>query len=449
VPGAPSAADELEGLGALGRALNDERVIRRDAVRKLKLSALELLWDRWPGDHGFDEFCRRGGDALEKFATFAALAEAYGDDWRAWPTSLRRPENGAVVREARHRRPRVDFHKWLQWLLERQLAKASRSVALVGDLAIGVNPLGFDAWLWQDVFASRVSIGAPPDDFNLGGQDWSLAAFDPWRLRAAGYEPFIAMLRSAFRHVGGLRFDHVMGLWRLFWIPEGATTPASGAYVRYPAKDLLAILALESVRAGAFVIGEDLGTVEKGVREEMARRDLLSYRLLCFEQSDPSAYPAGALAAVTNHDLPTLPGLWRRDGGPAASGPSPNEAFEEAVRERVRRITGLDVTADVADAVAATYRALAGAPSVLIAATLEDALGVSEQPNRPGSTEEVPNWSLALPASLEEILEDPGPRRLARILRRRKGKSESAPAGSHYYGGGAADGGSPQSNQEA
>jgi 4-alpha-glucanotransferase len=266
--------------------------------------------------------------------------------------------------------------------------------------------------MWQDVLAQGITVGAPPDPFNAAGQDWGLPPFDPWRLRAAGYEPFVRTVRSAFRHGAGLRLDHVMGLFRLYWIPRGED-PARGLYVRYPHQELLDILALESQRAAAYVVGEDLGTVEDWVREELARRRILSTRLLWFEEGPPSNYPLESMAALTTHDLPTLAGIWEgsdSDGG---------------VHERLRRHAGLGGGESTEQAAESALRALAASPSRLLAATLEDALGVTERPNKPGTLTEWPNWSLALPLSLEELERSPGPARIAQVLRRDGGGTSS------------------------
>ena len=417
VPGAELAGVDLEGLAQKGHELNASRTIDRSAVFELKSAALELLWDRFDRDDDFTRFCEDHGDLLDDFATFVAIAEVHGPHWESWPQELRHPQNEAVKRARAELSRRVDHHKWLQWLIERQLRRASESVRVLHDLAIGVGHGGADAWTWQDTFASGVTIGAPPDDFNLAGQNWGVLPFDPWRLRAAGYEPFIALIRSALRNSGGLRYDHVMGLFRLFWIPEGAS-PGEGTYVRYPYADLLDIVALESHRAGGVVVGEDLGTVEPWVREELARRALLSYRLMWFEQSPPRDYPELALAAVSNHDLPTVPGVWT--GADLAdqerAGVRPNYEFAGAIKAKLASVTGVPEGGPVDDVVAGAYRSLAGAPSALLAALLEDALSVTERPNLPGTVSEHPNWSLALPYSLEEIEAHPGPRRVAQIL---------------------------------
>ncbi len=236
VPGARAAlGDRLDELAAAGRALNGERLIDRDAVWRLKLDALGQVWDAFPGDPAFDRWREAEGDALDAYATFCALVEEHGGDWQAWPEALRHPDRPEVAAYGRAHADRVRFHQWLQWLVDLQLESASTAgVAVMHDLAVGVDPGGADAWLWQDVFALDMAVGAPPDEFNTRGQDWGLPPFDPWRLRAAGYGPFVETIRASLRHAGGLRLDHVMGLFRLFWIPRGQRPPA-GAYVRYPA----------------------------------------------------------------------------------------------------------------------------------------------------------------------------------------------------------------------
>jgi 4-alpha-glucanotransferase len=404
-PGGAALGERLAGLAAAGRALNGTRRIDRDQVYRLKMPALEELFSAFPGSREFDRYRQAEGRDLEDYAAFCALSEVHGVPWRDWPAELRHPGSAAVCRFRVANEDRVRFHQWLQWVLDEQLAAAAGEIGLVHDLPVGVQADGADAWAWQDVFARDVSVGAPPDPFNRAGQDWAVPPFDPWRLRAAGYEPFIQTVRAGFRHGVGLRIDHVMGLFRLFWIPPGEG-PAGGVYVRYPYRDLLDIVALESQRAGAFVVGEDLGTVEDLVREELAARRILSYRLLWFEERPPAEYRPESLAALTTHDLPTLAGIWE--------GSDP----DAKVRERLRRYAGVDDDRSTGEVAEAAYGALAASPSRLLAATLEDALGVPERPNKPGTTTEWPNWSLALPVSLEELRRDPRPARLAAALRR-------------------------------
>ena len=307
-PGAAELAD-LEKLVAAGTRLNQDRRIDRDSVFKLKKAALEKLWRRFAGDQEFDRFCREQGESLYQFAIFSALAEQHNSGWHRWPAELRNPKSPAVARWADEHADRVRFHSWVQWLIDLQLARAAGAIPLMQDLPIGVDPDGAEAWIWQDVFAADFAVGSPPDEFNTQGQNWGFPPLIPSKLRAAGYQPFIRTVRGVLRHAGGLRIDHVMGLFRLFWIPQNAE-PSAGAYVRYPADELLAILALESARAGAYIVGEDLGTVEESAREKLAASHVLSYRLLWFEKDPPQDYPELALTAVTTHDLPTVAGLW-------------------------------------------------------------------------------------------------------------------------------------------
>jgi 4-alpha-glucanotransferase len=416
VPGASELGTELDEAANAARTLNRSRSIDRDAVLALKLDALRRIFAAFEGDDGFDAFVRDGGDTLKRFALHAALAEEHGADWRQWPVDLRHPTTFESREFAREESRRVEFHLWLQWLLDRQLAAAGSSIGLMQDLAIGVDPGGADAWIWQDVLAPGISVGAPPDEYNMAGQDWGLPPFDPWKLRDAAYEPFIETVRAGFRHAGGLRFDHVMGLFRLYWIPQHSSAK-HGTYVRYPHGDLLDILALESVRAGAFVVGEDLGTVVPSMRDELRDRDVLSYRLLWFEGSPPRSYPAHALAAVTTHDLPTIAGLWTGSDvdEQRARGMRPNEESTAELRSRIGAWTGVADDAPVDDVVQRVHELLAEAPSMLVTATLDDALAVEERPNYPGTTDER-NWSVALPVPIEEIETDPRVTAIARTL---------------------------------
>lgn len=423
VGGAPGVAG-LETMTAAGRALNAGRHIDRDAVFRLKMDALERIWEAFPGDEAFDRWRQGQGEALADYASFCVLAEEHGPDWRRWPEEARHPGGALVADVARRSYGRWRFHQWLQWQLDLQLEAASADVAVVHDLAIGVDPAGADGWLWQDELAAGMAVGAPPDEFNTRGQNWGLPPFDPWRLRAAGYRPFIETIRATLAHAGGLRLDHVMGLFRQWWVPEGASA-SEGAYVRFPSADLLDIVALECHRAGAYAVGEDLGTVEDAVRDELAARRILSYRLLWFESRPPAEYPVTALAAVTTHDLPTIAGLWSGSDlhDQREIGLEPNEEATAALRERLKHLAGVDDDDSVDDVVAGTYRALAQAPSLLLTAGLDDALGVEGRPNMPGTIDEWPNWSIALPLTLEEIERDPRPRRVAEALDR------TAPAG--------------------
>jgi 4-alpha-glucanotransferase len=256
------------------------------------------------------------------------------------------------------------FDDWVQARIDEQLRDAARAGAgLVHDIAVGFDPEGSDAARWRDLLADGMHVGAPPDEFNQDGQDWGVPPFVPDRLAAAEYRPIADALDAAAAHGVGIRIDHVKGLFRLFWIPEGAT-PADGVYVRYPAAELLDLVASVSQRHGVFVIGEDLGTVEPGVREALAARGILSYKVLRFEEDPPAEWPRLSLAAATTHDLPTIAG---------------SRASVTGVHARLRE-----------------------ASSVLIAYTAEDVLGMTEQPNKPG-IDDPWNWSRRLPVSVTDL----------------------------------------------
>ncbi|MFG2191659.1 4-alpha-glucanotransferase [Streptomyces sp. NPDC048639] len=288
-------ADELLTRAAELRdgVLRKDALIDRDAVWRLKREALELVRavPLSPGRRAaYGDFLAEQGGALEDHATYGALAEVHGPDWHTWPGGLRDPRSARTARARSELLDRVDLHCWLTWLTDGQLAAAQRAardagmaIGLVHDLAVGVHPGGSDAWAQQDAFAAGMSVGAPPDAFNSRGQDWGLPPWRPDALAAAGYAPPRELLRGLMRHAGALRIDHVMGLFRLWWVPEGRQ-PAEGTYVRYDAEAMLGVLALEAHRAGAVVIGEDLGTVERGVRETLAGRGVLGTSVLWFER---------------------------------------------------------------------------------------------------------------------------------------------------------------------
>jgi 4-alpha-glucanotransferase len=420
ISGAAELKMDLDRLAAAGRALNKERRIDRDAVFALKMDALKLLWSRFPGDSRFDRFCHEQGEPLAQFATFCVLAERYNSGWHSWPADYRRPNSPAVARFAAHHGERVRFYQWVQWLLDEQLAHAAADIPLMQDLPIGVDPDGADAWAWQDLFASGFTVGAPPDEYNTQGQDWGLPPLIPWKLRNAAYEPFIQTIRATLRHAGGLRIDHVMGLFRLFWIPEGKN-PRDGAYVRYAEDELLAILALESERAKAYIVGEDLGTVDENFRKQLKNSRVLSYRLVWFENVLPARFPKQALAAVTTHDLPTIAGLWIGSDLRAQLelGLNPNEEGLNQIKKRLSAMAGLAPETPVNEVIKRTYQLLSEAPSMILSATLEDALAVEERPNMPGTTsEQWPNWSLALPKSQEDLEQHSLALEIAQALKR-------------------------------
>ena len=420
VPGAGRIRG-VERLARTGRALGSDRTIDRDRVYELKMDALDKIWSQRATPDVPATFVERGGRTLRDFVAFMTACEIHGRDPRKWPAGVRSPDAPGIERWRVTHADRIRFHTWLQWLLDEQLRRAARACPLITDLPVGVDPAGADAWMWNDVFAPDVTVGAPPDEFNTKGQDWGLPPFDPWKLRGAGYEPLIQTLRAALRHASGIRIDHVMGLFRLYWVPSGHD-PSAGAYVRYPYRELLDIVALESARAAAYVVGEDLGTVEPRVRDEMAARRMLSYRLMLFEDAPPRSYPELALAAVTSHDLPTVAGLWTGDdlAEQRRMDLDPNEAAVEQARAKIKKSARVSDDASAADVIERTYRSLATAPSKIVMATLEDAAAAAERPNHPGITGEGRNWSLALPVGIEQLRRRSLPRSIAAWLGRRR-----------------------------
>lgn len=406
IPGAETVVG-LEALADQARAAGG-RLIDRDAVYAAKLAALEAIWQTFDDagqEPDFLAFLQERED-LEVFGIYCTLAEQHGSGWRRWPEELSHPDNSEVARLAEEHADRVRFHGWVQWQCEQQLARAGEEIALLGDLPIGADPAGFDAWVWQDVLAERVTVGAPPDELGPLGQNWMLPTFVPWKLRAARYEPFIALLRAAMRHVSGLRIDHVLGLFRLFWIPpDGAT--AEGTYVRMPTRELLDILALESHRNDCFVVGEDLGTVEEGVRDELDVRDILRYQVWWFEQDPVATWSRKALASVTTHDLPTVAGIWTGSDldDLRAVGQEPDGTWHAELRSRIAAAAGVADDAPVDAAVVGLHREVASAPNQIVVAQLEDALAVEHRINVPGTdTPDRPeNWAQPLPESLEGL----------------------------------------------
>jgi 4-alpha-glucanotransferase len=408
VEGAQQIDSELAPIRDAARDLNRKRIIDYDQVFRLKSDALERIFRTAPKPKGFESWVRRQGKTLRDFATFNALCETHGRAWRKWPENVHRPDGAGTKTARRELAERVAYHQWLQFHLDRQLARASREIGLIADVPVGFASDGFDAWRWQDYLAPGMRVGAPPDEFFRDGQDWGLPPFNPWKLSDAGWAPFVDAIRSAGRHSAGIRLDHVMGLFRLFWIPQGMT-PAQGAYVRYPAPTLLRLLALESGRAKAFVIGEDLGLVEPAVRKSLDEIGSLSYRLLWFEGSEPAQWPHDAVAAVGTHDLPTVAGIWTH---------SEPEHRLHHLREKLVNMTHLPDDTPPLDVSIAAYGALAQGRPRIVLVSMEDALAVHERPNVPGTTTEFPNWRLALPSPIEDIQSAAGVRRIVEEMTR-------------------------------
>ncbi|MFB9324013.1 4-alpha-glucanotransferase [Cryptosporangium minutisporangium] len=444
-----------------------DRIVR-DPVWTAKLAALELLFDlARSGERAaaVAAFRAEQGQGLEDFATFCALAEEHGVPWQSWPDELHHPAGDAVAAARTRLTDRIEFHAWLQFLCDEQLAAvgdaaraAGMPVGVVHDLAVGVDPGGADAWGLQDVLADGATIGAPPDSFNQQGQNWQLPPWNPRRLAEAGYGPYRDMLRAALRSAGGVRIDHVLGLFRLWWVPAGRSA-TEGTYVRYDPDAFLGVLALEAHRAGALVVGEDLGTVEPHVATALAARDVLGSNVLWFERDDPdpsvdvegelperprppAAWREGAAASVTTHDLPTAAGFLtgehvRVRAELGVLGRSVDEELASAATERAALIgllrsegllTGPDEPGQATEeAVLGLHALLVRTPCRMVLAAPGDAVGDLRQPNLPGTMDEYPNWRLPLavpgdapeehrPVTLEEFVSSPRVRRFAAVL---------------------------------
>ncbi|OBJ71911.1 4-alpha-glucanotransferase [Mycobacterium sp. 1274756.6] len=423
-------------------------VIDRDGAWAAKRPVLEQLYGvpRTAGRQlAFAAYRRREGAALDAFATWCALAERHGGSWRDWPEPLRHPDSPAVTEFAAAHPEAVDFHRWLQWQLDEQLAaaqsqaqRAGMALGVLHDLAVGAHPEGADAWALQDVLASGVTVGAPPDAFNQLGQDWSQPPWRPDRLAEQGFRPFRDLITAVLRSAGGVRIDHIIGLFRLWWIPPGAS-PADGTYVHYDHEALIGIVALEAHRAGAVVVGEDLGTVEPWVRDYLHERGVLGTSILWFETEQDEPLPAerwrrDCLASVTTHDLPPTAGYLAGDHvrlrdalglltRPADEEMAADRAAQAAWLAELRRVGLLTDDADVEQTVRALYRYLGRTPARLLAVALPDAVGDRRTQNQPGTVDEYPNWRVPLagsdgtPVLLEEVFDDERAAALAEAVR--------------------------------
>jgi 4-alpha-glucanotransferase len=442
--------DELRRLRAGGR-------IPYDAVLAAKRTALERAFDRFRQAGGaraaaFAAFRRAHGAALENFGVFVALGEQHqpggSPDWRGWPEPFRDPASPAVAAFRAQQARAVELQAWIQFELDRQLAAAAgraRGMAcgLMGDLAVGTTPDGADVWAARGVFARGVHLGAPPDPYARAGQEWGLTPFDPLALAADGFAPWRAVLRSALAHMGALRLDHAMGLVRQYWVPAGADA-RDGGYVAFPTAGLLAVLALEATRAGALIVGEDLGTVPRGFTSLLARRRILSTRVLYFERDRDGAfrparrYSRRALVAVHTHDQVPLAGFWagrdvelRRAVGLLPGDRALAAARRARARDRrqlLQRLISdgvLPRTAELpspAALCAAVHSLLARTPAPLVAASLDDLTGEREPVNVPGvGMDRHPSWTRRAAQSRERLVRDPLVRAALGELPRRRG----------------------------
>jgi 4-alpha-glucanotransferase len=447
----PDDRARVEAFGApLRAASRTADLIDRDAVWAAKRAALEII--RAAGlslerQAEFAAFRARDLQAIDDWATWCAIAEVHGPDWRAWPAVLADPRSAEVAALRRARADRVDFHAWLQWLTAEQAAAAQRaarqagmSIGVINDLAVGAHPGGADAWARQDVIVTGVSVGAPPDEFNQRGQDWTLPPWHPGWLAAEAGQPLAELIAATTRHAGGVRIDHVMGLARLWWIPAGMG-PGQGTYVRYDHELIGDVVCGEAVRMRALAIGEDLGTVEPWLRDFLAARQVMGTSMLWFERHPdgtprwPGEWRRGCLAMVGTHDMPPAAAFLTGDQVTIRAGLGLLTEAEADERAAARReVDGwLDMLAregllgDSAKVTAeeftvALYGFLARTPALLVGVSLAEAAGERRPQNMPGTVNEYPNWRIPLtggdgaPVMLEDLPAHAGVRAVAEAV---------------------------------
>jgi 4-alpha-glucanotransferase len=433
----------------LATKIADRELIDRDPIWVAKLKALRIIFGygmRPARQMAFEEFLRKEGRGLTQFATWCALVNDEGLDFRTWPDALQRPSSPQVAEFTAANAEEIKFFAWLQFIADGQLGAAQSAarnsgmrVGVMNDLAVGVSACSAEAWTYGNLFAEGLSVGAPPDHFNQTGQDWGQAPWRPDRLDELSYAPFRQMVAGILRHSGGLRVDHIMGLFRLWWVPAGML-PSQGSYVRYDHEAMVGILALEAHRAGALVVGEDLGVVEPWVRDYLRTRGILGTSIEWFERDDqgqplpPEAWREYCLASVTTHDLPPTAGylagehiLLQHSLGLLTETLDAELAVATAEWDAV--VTGLrergflaEDPCRVEDVVLAMHRFLVATPSRVLCAALTDAVGDRRTQNQPGTSQEYPNWRVPLsgpdgkPIMLEDLYSSERAYRLASVM---------------------------------
>jgi 4-alpha-glucanotransferase len=471
----PELQDSPEARSLLGGPDFQDEVARLQGaplvaypeIRRLKRRLLRILFAAFVERHGlpetpltprgqdFAQFVAQGGENLRKFSLFQALTEHQGKkDWHRWPENLQRPDTPTVAAFARDHTQEVVFYQYVQWLAAAQrqevwqeAARAGLPFTLYQDLALGAAPGGAETWSYPGLFARGAAIGSPPDAFNLKGQNWNLPPLIPKNLEESGYRLFINTLRANLPPGGIIRVDHVMSLFRLFWIPEGLGS-REGAYVRYPASELLGLLTLESQRRRTLVIGEDLGTVAPSIRRSLARARIFSYRVFYFERKGkgdnnfaaPEDYPRQAIACASTHDLPTLAGYWegrdldlRKRLNLYPSLRTAEQDVASRVQDRLLLVKALvqqgllppnyepptDLCPEELRSAVLAY--LGQSRAALVEVRLEDILGLTTQQNLPGTLKQHPNWRQKIIQYLEDLRQDPEVTRVAAILRQARG----------------------------
>ncbi|RVV99613.1 4-alpha-glucanotransferase [Mesobaculum littorinae] len=431
-PYSPSSRRRFSTLHiAAGAETTGDDLIDYDTVVPAQNAALERLWSDMAPDPDFEAWREAEGASLRRFALHQALSEEFGPVWTHWPAAYRDPTHPEVASFAERNGHRIAYHSWLQWLAEGQLADVRRAAAEAGmslglylDLAVGTHPGGAETWANPELFARGVSLGSPPDGFSPDGQTWALAPMQPATLAQQGFRPLAAILRAGLRYANVLRIDHILGFERAYWVPEDGKTP--GGYVSMPKAALLAVARIEAARAGAVVIGEDLGNIPEGLRADLDASGVLGCRVAMFEQDwdagegaflPARAYDTGALTSFSTHDLPTWEGWragrdidWREklgSHGPEAA--DEQRRLREVERASLERLIGGTSARDL-------HAFLAATPSRLVAVQIEDILGLEEQANLPGTVYDHPNWRRRLPVAAADLGQVPGLKETAEVM---------------------------------
>ena len=442
---------EIKAMRKESRATGEVTgAVERNAVWAFKLEALRRIHKvplRPARKLAFDDFRRREGQGLHLFALWSALSIEFGQDWRLWPETYQNPISPEVAAFAVEHADEVEFFEWLQWIAQLQVSSAQTTahdagmkLGIVSDLAVGVHTSSAETWMMPDVFAQGMNVGAPPDNYNQAGQDWGQPPWRPDRLEELEYRPFRDMVRAALRRVGGVRIDHIIGLFRLWWVPQGLG-PQMGTYVRYNHEALVGILALEAQRSQALVVGEDLGTVEPWVREYLSRRGILGTSVLWFEFGEDGQplqsehWREYCMASVTTHDLPPTIGYLAGDHVRIRQSLGLLEDSLEVELQRshdeqsawLHRLIedGLldeEEADDPVEIMLGLHRFITKTPSKVLLSNLVDVVGERRMQNQPGTIDEYPNWRVPLAdrsgqvIPLEKIFNADLPKRVAAVM---------------------------------
>jgi len=432
------------------KRLRDSDLIDYETVAAIKEKILRFAFEIFYEKHfkqdtrrgkSFDRYLSDEGDPLRSFCVFMALSRKNKSaNWDTWLEEFHNSSGKATSEFMEANAKEILFYSYIQWLIDSDIKNISESckrtspLGLMFDLAIGSTGGGSDVWNYKDIFALGMNVGAPPDDFNPIGQDWGFPPLIPEIMKQTGYEFFIHTIKKTMKYAGALRIDHALGMFRLFWIPEGSL-PSEGAYIVYPSEDLLRIIALESVRNKTLIVAEDLGTVGEHVHNKLRDFNMLSYKLLYFERNypefsftPPEKYPQRALCAITTHDLATCNGFWaardieiKKKLGLFTNEEKYHRHQHDRIRDRELLLKALkeqgiipeDYLLETPDSFSANdelclgvYEFLARTPSMLVSVSMDDMLGIMNQQNLPGVIELYPCWRQKLPLNLEDIFED-------------------------------------------